>query len=113
MIIRMTGFGVVMAVATSFVGWVAVPVVGALMGVVWQGGAAARWAAGAGALGWTMLLVLGLLRGPVLELATLLGGMLGGMPGAVVVLITVMLPALLAGAAAGVTSAAREMRGGA
>ncbi len=95
------------ALGTQLLGWMAVPVVGLVIGL-------ARWdrrpvlsGAGAGALGWGVLLLWGMARGPVMPLAGLLGDVFGGLPSLAVILLTLLFPALLAGAAAGIGSAVR------
>jgi hypothetical protein len=93
---------------TAFVAWWTVPVVAGFWGVVtaysqkpWRSAALAAAAA------WTLLLALSGARGPLLELAGLLGAILG-VPGFTVVLLALVLPALFAWSAAGLVSALRE-----
>ncbi len=97
------------ALGTQFVGWMAVPVVGLVMGLARPDQTPVLSGAGAGALGWGVLLLWGLTRGPVMSLAQILGGIFGGLPGFAMVLMTVLFSALLAGAAAGMGSAVRAM----
>jgi hypothetical protein len=109
---RLGLWALVIAVVTFGVGWLAVPIVGLIMGLMWPRDTPVRSAAGAGALGWGLLLLWGVTRGPVVELAGLLGELLGGLPGAAILVITMLFPAVLAGAAAGMASAVSEMTGG-
>lgn len=98
------------AVGTKVVGWVAIPAVGWVIGFTRPEKNPVLTAAAAGALGWGVLLAWGMSRGPVLDLADLLGGVFGGAPGAVILAVTLLFPLLLAGAAAGMGSAVRAMR---
>jgi hypothetical protein len=106
--ITMTVGLIAVAIGTKLLGWMAVPLVGLVVGLVRTTDQPVLTAAAAGALGWGGLLMWGMTRGPVLELADLLGEVFGGLPGAVVLIVTLLLPALLAGAAAGVGSALRS-----
>jgi hypothetical protein len=90
---------VAMAVGTWWLGWWAVPVIGAAWGVARYGQHSAWTAAVAAALAWVLLLGLLALRGPVGDLARIVGGALT-LPGWVLVLATVVFPAALAGTAA-------------
>jgi hypothetical protein len=94
---------------TQFMGWVAVPLVGLLMGLARPDRRPVLSAATAGGLAWTGLLIWGMSQGPVLGLADLLGGVLGGLPGGAVLAVTILFPTLLAGAAGGIGSAVRAM----
>ena len=96
------------AVGTMVTGWAAVPAMGLVVGLTRPCDRPVLTGMGAGALAWGVLLLWGLTRGPVSELAEVLGGVLG-LPGAVVVVITLLFPAVLAGAAAGLGSAVRAM----
>jgi hypothetical protein len=92
----------VMGVATWWIGWWTVPIVGAAWGIARRGeGFPAVTAAVAGSLSWTLLLLLQALQGPVGELSRRLGGVLS-VPGWVPLLATLAFPALLGGAAAAV-----------
>lgn len=96
---------VAVAVGTWLAGWIAVPVVGVAAGVAWAGKAPVRRAAACGAGGWGLLLAAGAVRGPVIELAEVAGGVLGGLPGAAFVAVALLFAALLAGAAGGAAAA--------
>jgi hypothetical protein len=92
-----------MGLATWWIGWWTVPVVGAAWGLARRGeGFPAATAAVAASAAWTLLLALQAAVGPVGELSRRLGGVLGA-PGWVPLLATVAFPALLAGAAAALT----------
>ena len=72
---------------------------------------AARYAFGAGAIGWGGLLLVAAIRsGEIGALTGKLGEVLG-LPGIVMVVVTILYPAVLAGSAAWVFSAIRTMRG--
>ncbi len=107
--IAVTAGLVAVAVGTKLMGWLAAPLVGLAIGLARPDDRPTHTAAAAGALGWGAVLLWGMSRGPVLELADVLGGVLGGLPGPVVLSLTLLLPALLAGAAAGIGSAVRAM----
>jgi hypothetical protein len=94
---------------TAFLAWWTVPIVAGVWGLMatytlkpW------RSAAAAAALAWALLLAVSGTRGPLLELAGLLGGIFG-LPGFAVVLLTLAFPALLAWSAAGLVSALRAV----
>lgn len=92
-----------MGVATWWIGWWTVPVVGAAWGVARRGeDFPAATAAVAASLSWMLLLVVQALGGPVGELSRRLGGVLG-VPGWVPLLVTVVFPAVLAAGAAALT----------
>ena len=72
---------------------------------------AARYAFGAGALGWGGLLLFAAIRsGEIGSLTGKLGEILG-LPGIVMVVVTLLYPAVLAGSAAWLVAAIRTMRG--
>jgi hypothetical protein len=103
---------VAMALATFWIGWWTVPVVGAAWGIARRGeDLPAATAAVAASLSWTLLLVLQAGRGPVGELSRRLGGIMG-VPGWLPLLMTILFPAILGGAAAvlagGVTPPAKR-----
>lgn len=125
------------AAGSWLVGWVALPVVGAVVGA-WLGWAARRdrpggregalepvhswtpaarrWApaataALAGAVGWGALLLLAAARGPVAQVARLVGGVLGGIPGPAFFLVVLLFAGLLAGAAGGASAALVQLAG--
>lgn len=88
------------ALATAVIGWIAVPVLGAVAGLVLRGRPHAPLLAATGALtGWAALLVLGALRGPTIDLARQIGAVMQ-VPWLVVVLVTLLFPAVLAWSAA-------------
>jgi hypothetical protein len=98
---------VAFVLGTTFVAWWTVPVVAGVWGVVtaydqkpWRSAAIAAAAA------WALLLALSGARGPLLELARVLGGIFG-LPGFAVVLLALVFPALLAWSASGLVSALR------
>lgn len=117
-------------------GWVALPAAGAVVGA-WLGWAARRdrpggrggaqpvhprapaarrWApaaaaALAGAVGWGALLLLAAARGPVAQVARLVGGVLGGIPGPAFFLVVLLFAGLLAGAAGGASAALVQLAG--
>ena len=104
------GLGVLaVAAGTKLLGWIALPIVGIVIGCLRPDSKPVFTGAGAGGLGWGLLLLWGVTRGPVLQLAGVVGGVFGGLPGDVVILVTLLFPALLTGAAAGTASAARAM----
>jgi hypothetical protein len=89
-----------MGVATWWIGWWTVPVVGAAWGVARRGeDFPAATAAAAASLSWILLLGLQAVSGPVGDLSRRLGGALG-VPGWAPLLVTIAFPAVLAGAAA-------------
>lgn len=90
---------VAMAVGTWWLGWWAVPIIGAAWGVARYGQYSAWTAAVAAGLSWMLVLGLVALRGPVGDLARIVGGALT-LPGWVLVLAVVVFPAALAGTAA-------------
>jgi hypothetical protein len=90
---------VVMALGTWWLGWWAVPVLGAAWGVARYGAYPSATAAAAAGLGWMLLLSVQALRGPMGDGSRILGGALGT-PGWVPLLATALFPAGLAAAAA-------------
>lgn len=97
------------AAGTWLAGWAAVPVVGFAAGVAWARKKPVRRAAACGAGGWGLLLAAGAVRGPVIELAEVAGGVLGGLPGVAFVAVALLFAASLAGAAGGVGAALAEI----
>lgn len=97
-------------VGTAFLAWWTVPVVAGVWGLL-TAYAQKPWrtAAIAAATAWAVLLALSATRGPLFELAALLGGIFG-LPGLVIVLLTFILPALLGWSAAGLVAAVRATR---
>lgn len=99
----------VMAVLTWLLGWWTVPLVAAFVGSVLYVREGVAWRmALAGALAWTLLLLVNATSGRLGVTATTLGGVLR-LPGVVVVLITLVFPVLLAWSAATVAIAVRRL----
>ena len=99
----------VMAVATRFLGWWAVPIVAALT-ALWDRRAGAMKVAVAAALSWGVLLVLQSVFGSSAislgrDVATSLG-----VPALAPLVLTLVLPAILAASAAGVVAGVRRLR---
>ncbi len=105
MIGRLLAGAVAVAASTWWVGWIALPVAGAALGVAWAERMPVRRAAACGAGGWGLLLLAGAARGPVGRLAEVVGGVFGGLPGVAFVAVVLLFAALLAGAAGGATAA--------
>lgn len=112
MIGQMLAGMVAVAAGTWLTGWAAVPVVGAAAGVAWARKKPVRRAAACGAGGWGLLLAAGAVRGPVIELAEVAGGVLGGLPGAAFVAVALLFAASLAGAAGGAGAAIADIARG-
>jgi hypothetical protein len=93
---------ILLAAGTLLLGWWAVPAIAAVWGIVY-GRDGARGAGGraalAGALAWLALLAFDAARGPLLGLATILGGVMG-LPPVALVAVTLVFPALAAWSAA-------------
>jgi len=94
---------VAFAAGTAAVGWWAVPVIAIVWAILTRNershpllvGFAAMWA-------WGELLAIAAMRGPVMELATVIGGVMSiGAAGAIC--LTILYPGLVAAAAAGLT----------
>ena len=86
-------------VGTAIAGWVGVPVIALIWGVVarrrdmrYPGAVAVGIAAGGS---WALLLAWTAARGPLFRLASTLGALVG-VPGALLVIVTLLFPALLA-----------------
>ncbi|HEY7568736.1 MAG TPA: hypothetical protein VH762_14260 [Gemmatimonadaceae bacterium] len=99
----------IMALATRFLGWWAVPVVAALV-ALWDRRPTATKVAIAAALAWGVLLLLQSLFGSSVvvlgrDVATSLG-----VPAPVPLVLTLALPAILAASAAGVVAGVRRWR---
>lgn len=102
---------VAVALGTWFGAWWAPALWGGMAGAAWARSRPARWAALAGAIGWSVLLVVPVLQGhPVGTLARGLGASLG-MPAWGLLLATPLFAAVMAGGAARLASLVR--RGGA
>jgi hypothetical protein len=87
------------AVGTYALGWWTVPVIALLWAFLTRDANRAMFAALCAALGWTTLLLLDLARGPVLTMASRLGGVMG-IPSMALLAVTLVFPALLAWSAA-------------
>lgn len=99
----------IMALATRFLGWLAIPIVAALV-ALWDRSPSATKVAVAAALAWGVLLLLQSLFGSSVvvlgrDVATSLG-----VPAPVPLVLTLVLPAILAASAAGVVAGVRKWR---
>ena len=94
---------------TAWTGWVAVPLIGLLIGALLPHDRPVVTMAVASPLGWGILLLAGALRGPVGHLADVAGAVVGGVPGVGILLAALLFPALLGVAAAGVGAALRDL----
>lgn len=105
------------AAGTWLGGWVALPLVGAVVGG-WQGWCLRRGSVSAsrlrgpaatsalaGVAGWAVLLLAGAARGPVGEVARLAGGVLGGLSGGAFFALALLFAGWLAAAAGGACGA--------
>ncbi len=93
---------------TAWLGWWTVPLVAGAWGMTVPYSEKPWWTALAAAVvAWTILLVVSALRGPIAELASVLGGVFA-LPAFAVILLTLAFAALLAWSAAGLTSALRK-----
>jgi hypothetical protein len=97
------------ALATIALGWWAVPLVAAAWALVRRGEPASASAAAGAAIGWAALLAWIALRGPLVPLASQLGGVMG-IPAVVLPAVTLFYPAVLAWSAAYLTSVAVARR---
>jgi hypothetical protein len=103
--------GVVVAVATWWIGWWTVPLVAAAWGAAQRGeGYPVATSAVAATLGWVLLLALRAGAGPVGDLSRKLGGILG-VPGWVPLLAALVFPAALAAAGAALAGAIQRRAG--
>lgn len=98
-LLLVVALAVVMALGTWWLGWWAVPVLGAAWGVARYGAYPSATAAVAAALGWMLILLVQALRGPMGEVSRTLAAVLS-VPGWVPVLLTALFPAGLAAASA-------------
>ena len=99
-VLRLTLLALAFALATTFLGWWSVPLIGVLWGVVAKRHTRAGFtAAGAATLAWAALLLLVAVQGPMWMLAHKVGAILA-IPGWLFIFITLAFPALLAGTAA-------------
>ncbi len=102
---------VAIGVATVWLGWWTVPLVGGGWGVARRGeGYPAVTAAVSASLAWVLLLGVTSLPGPVGDFATTVGGVMG-IPGWVLIGVTLAFPAVLAGTAATVAGELVTLRG--
>ncbi|MEE8116714.1 MAG: hypothetical protein V3T28_06375 [Gemmatimonadales bacterium] len=98
-------------VATVWLGWWTVPLVGGGWGVARRGeGYPALTVAVSASLAWVLLLAVTSLQGPVGDFATTVGGVMG-IPGWVLIGVTLAFPAVLAGTAAAVAEKLVTLRG--
>lgn len=96
LLLRIVLLAAAFALATYAFGWVAVPILAAMWGVLARHTPAAARDAAMGALaGWAVLLVWAALSGPVWVLADQLGGVMK-IPRVLLLAITLSFPALLA-----------------
>ena len=106
---RVALLGVAIAIGTWILGWWAVPLLGAVWGVLRRGQPRFWTAALAGAVGWWLLMLYDAALGPVGTMGTLLGGIFSIGAWGMVVLMYVF-PFLLAGCAAQVAGAVPAVR---
>ena len=93
-----------MALGTWWLGWWAVPVLGAAWGAARYGAYPGTTAGVAAALGWMLLLGVAALQGPMGQVSRMVGGVLS-VPGWVPLALTAVFPAGLAAASARVSGA--------
>jgi hypothetical protein len=94
----------VFALATAAVGWWTVPIVAAAWGLTRPSGSGSWWTAAlAASASWAVLLAATAMRGPVVELASVIGGVFK-LPGFAMIFLSLLFPALLAGSAAELTA---------
>jgi len=100
----------VIGVATVWVGWWAVPLVGAGWGFArHEEGMPALTSAVSASLAWVLLLAYAATTGPIGEFSTAVGGTMG-LPGWAVIGVTLLFPAFLAGLAAAAGDTISMMR---
>ena len=87
------------ALGTWILGWWAVPLLGAVWGVMRRGRSRFASAFAGAALAWLALLAFDAARGPMGRMTSVMGGIFS-VPAAALLLITVLYAALLAGCAA-------------
>ncbi len=109
-LVRVGVLAIAVGAATVGLGWWAVPLVGALWGVV---AARETWPvttiAAAAGLSWVVLLGWAAVQGPVLGVANTLGATVS-LPGWGVLLLAVVFPTVLAGSAAGVAGTIKKRK---
>ncbi len=107
--LRLVVLAVAVGLATVWLGWWVMPVIGALWGLLApRESKASLTVFSAAALAWFGLLVIASVRGPVWVLADKVGGILA-IPGWLFAAVTVVFPAVLTGVAAVASGAIREM----
>lgn len=100
-LLRLLLLSLAFALATAALGWLTVPVLGALWGFISRDEELpARLAGWAAALGWAFLLGLSAVSGGIFELERKLSQLMD-IPTGVIFLVFLIFPALLAGSAAG------------
>lgn len=104
---RVALLSVAIGIGTWVLGWWAVPLLGAVWGVLQRGRPRFLTAFAAAAVAWATLLAFDALRGAMGRLAGVLGGIFM-MPGAALLAVTVLYAALLAGCAAQVAGTAKH-----
>ena len=97
------------ALGTWILGWWAVPLLGAIWGVLRRGRSRFLSAFAAAALAWAALLAFDAARGPMGRLTTVMGGIFS-MQGPMLLLVTLLFAALLAGCASQVTGTVGRRR---
>ena len=97
------------ALGTWILGWWAVPLLGAVWGIMRRGRPRFASAFAAAAVAWAALLVGDATAGPLGRLATVMGGIFS-MPAPLLLAVTVLYAALLAGCAAHVTGSTMQRR---
>ena len=98
---------VVFALATAALGWWTVPIVAAAWGLTRPSGSSGWWTAAlVASASWAVLLVATAMRGPVVELASVVGGIFE-LPGFAMIFLSLIFPALLAGSAAELSAVLR------
>jgi hypothetical protein len=96
---RIALLAIAIAIGTWVLGWWAVPLLGAVWGVLQRGRPRFVTAFAAAAIAWASLLAFDALQGAMGRLAGVLGGVFM-LPGAALLVVTVLYAALLAGCAA-------------
>lgn len=99
----------VVAIATAgltwMLGWWGVAIVAVVAGFVYRADGGRAWWVALGALeGWALLLLFNLARGPLMHVASTLGGAMS-IPGPALMVLTLLFPALLAWSGAIVAAA--------
>ena len=108
-VLRIALLAVAFAIGTWVLGWWAVPLLGAVWGVLRRGMSRFGSAFAAAAIAWAVLLAMNAHGGALDRLTTVMGGIFS-MPGSLMLAVTVLYAAILAGCAAqvaGITAARR------